>query len=621
MAQKKKAVKKKRKKVEEIIEYFPKGFWNDKLLPATILFLISIGLYVQSVGFDFVLDDGIVVAENTVVKKGIKGIGELLSQESFAGYFGEQKDLLVGARYRPLSLVSFAIEYGIFKDNPMGYHILNVLFYALTSLILYRLLFLFFPARDKDRWFWTVPFIATLLFVIHPVHVEVVANIKSRDEIYGLILSLLTLYLSLRYIDKKSVIPLVLSGITFWLALLAKENASTFLAIIPLSVYFFRKTSWKQLVVVMVPLVVAFGIYFIMRYSAIGYIAGADPNTLSVMNNPFKGMSFGERTATIFYTLLLYLKLLVFPHPLTHDYYPYQIPIMNWTRLGSLSGLVAYLLLGFLALKGFMKKNKYSYSILYYLLALVVVSNLLFPIGTFMNERFLYMPSVGFSIAASMFFVQFLSSRIKSSPILYAILGLVLAGFTVRTLTRVPAWENGDTLNSASIQVSKNSARANLFYGNVLFQKGLKAESADEKKALFEEAEYYFKRSEEILPVYNEPIRMRAGTAAELFRMDRDIDKLLESFYRAIQRNPRIKFVQTYVEYLNGRNQYIEELKAFYFTVGWTYLVNQRQVYDMGLKYLQYGLEIAPNDNNFRQAVGQTYLKLGDQTNAAKYLN
>ena len=621
MAQKKKVVKKKKKKVEAVVDYFPTGFWNDKLLPATILFLLSIGLYVYSAGFDFVLDDGIVVAENTVVKKGFKGIPELLSQESFSGYFGEQKDLLVGARYRPLSLISFAIEYGMFKDNPMGYHILNIIFYGITALVLYRLLFLFFPAREKDLWFWTVPFLTTLVFVTHPVHVEVVANIKSRDEIYGLILSLLTLYLSLRYLDKKSAVALVLSGITYWLALLAKENSSTFLAIIPLSAYFFRKVSWKDVGFIMIPLIVAFGIYFTMRYTSIGYIKGADPSSLSVMNNPFKGMSFGERTATIFYTLLQYLKLLIFPHPLTHDYYPYQIPIMNWTKLGSLSGLAAYLALGFFALKGLIQKSKYSYCILYFLVTLFVVSNLLFPVGTFMNERFLYMPSIGFCIVIALFFTQVLPRWIKSNTILYILFGLGIIGFSIRTLARVPAWKNGETLNSASIKVSKNSARANLFYGNVLFQKGLKAESTEEKRALFEEAEYYFRRSEEILPVYNEPIRMRAGNAAELFRLDRDIDKLLESFYRAIQRNPRIKFVQTYVEYLNGRGQYIEELKAFYFTVGWTYLVNQRQIYDMGLKYLLYGLEIDPDDNNFRQAVGQTYLKLGDQANAAKYLN
>ncbi len=620
MSAREKSVKKK-KITDKVVNYFPAGFWKNKLLPGTILVLLSIGLYAYSLGFDFVLDDGIVVQKNEIVKKGIGGIGELLTQESFAGYFGEQKDLLVGARYRPLSLISFSLEYGIFKENPMGYHALNVLFYALTALLLYRILFLLFPDIKKDDWYWNIPFLATLLFIVHPVHVEVVANIKSRDEIYGLLLSLGALYFSLKYLHSKKILPLILSGIIFGIALLAKENAATFLAVIPLSAYFSRKVSAKHIAFILIPLVIAFGIYFLMRYSAIGYIKGADPNSLSIMNNPFKGMSFGERTATIFYTLLLYLKLLFFPHPLTHDYYPYQIPIMNWSKLGSIAGIVSYLALGFIVLKGFLNKNRFSYSILYFLLTLFIVSNLLFPIGTFMNERFLYMPSIGFCIIVAIFFKDILQKWIKIPTVNYILFSLLIIGFTVKTITRVPDWKNGETLNEASIKVSTNSARANLFYGNILFQRGLKASSNDEKIKLFTDAEYYFKKSEQILPIYNEPIRMRAGNAAELFKMDRDINKLLESFYHAIQRNPRIQFVQTYVEYLNGRGQYIDELKAFYFTVGWNYLVNQRQIYDMGLKYLLYGITLDPNDANFKQAVGQTYLKMGDQVNAAKYLN
>ena len=143
----------------------------------------------------------------------------------------------------------------------------------------------------------------------------------------------------------------------------------------------------------------------------------------------------------------------------------------------------------------------------------------------------------------------------------------------------------------------------------------------DEKSALLAEADVYLRKSEEILPSYSEPIRMRAGVAAERYKIDRDLDKLLESFYHAVQRNPNVQFVQTYMEYLNRQAEYVDKLKSFYFTVGWTYLVNQRQVYDMGLKYLLFGNQIDPNDQNIRNAIGQTYLKMGDNANAQRYLN
>ena len=604
------------------INYFPPGFWKDKLLPATIITLLALALYAYSISFEFVLDDGIVLEKNELVKGGIKSIPELLTTESFTGYFGgEQKDLLVGARYRPLSLISFALEYQLFGENPMGYHILNILFYALTGLILFRLLFLLFPSGKNSRWFWNIPFLATLLFITHPLHVEVVANIKSRDEIYGLILAMSTLYFVLKFIHAQKIYLLGFAALTFWLGLLAKENVATFLAVVPLTIYYFRKVNAKTIGYTMIPLVLAFGLYFAMRYSAIGYIAGQDPESLSVMNNPFKGMTLSERFATIFYTLLMYLKLLIFPHPLTHDYYPYQIPIMNWTRLGSIAGLVIYLALGFIAIKGFRKKETISYLIWYFLFTLFIVSNIAFPIGTFMNERFVYMPSLAFCVLVALFFTKYLPAWLNRTSLSYLLLALVLGGYIYKSATRLPAWRNGDTLNEASILVSTNSARANLFYGNVLFQKGLKESNRDVKQSLFEDAQKYFVKAEQILPAYSEPIRMKAGVAAELFNLDRDIDKLLNSFYEAVQRSPNIAFVQTYLEYLNGRGQYIEELKSFYFTVGWSYLVNQRQLYSIGLKYLLYGNQIAPEDSNIRQAVGQTYLKMGDQSNAAQYLN
>jgi len=76
-------------------------------LPIIVLTLISFGLYWNTYSFEFVLDDTLVLSENNYVKKGFSGIGKILTTESFEGYFGEQKNLVEGARYRPLSLITF----------------------------------------------------------------------------------------------------------------------------------------------------------------------------------------------------------------------------------------------------------------------------------------------------------------------------------------------------------------------------------------------------------------------------------------------------------------------------------------------------------------------------------
>jgi len=159
----------------------PTFSWKKEMLPALLLLALGIALYVYSVNFEYVLDDQIVLTNNNYTKKGVAGIQEILTTESMSGRFGGQQDLIVGARYRPLSIVTFALEYEFFGLNPFVSHLINVLLYGLLGLVLYRVLCELFP--DRAKWYWSIPFIASLLFVVHPIHTEVVANVKGRDEI------------------------------------------------------------------------------------------------------------------------------------------------------------------------------------------------------------------------------------------------------------------------------------------------------------------------------------------------------------------------------------------------------------------------------------------------------
>ena len=189
-------VRKKKKKRDP----FKSGFWKGHWKEALILFLLSVGIYAMTVPYEFVLDDQIVISENEFVKKGLSGISEIFSNDSFTGYFGEQKDLVAGARYRPLSIAMFAVEHELAGLDQRIYHAINILLYGLLVLILFRVVSLFIKAPPKDYWFLAVPFVCALLFALHPVHTEAVANIKGRDEILALMGSLLTVYAVFRYI-------------------------------------------------------------------------------------------------------------------------------------------------------------------------------------------------------------------------------------------------------------------------------------------------------------------------------------------------------------------------------------------------------------------------------------
>jgi len=309
-----------------------------------IFILLAFILYGQTLSYDYALDDSIVIKKNEFTKQGVAGIGDILANDTFVGFFGKKKNLVAGGRYRPLSVVTFAIEYELFGLNPGISHFINILLYALTAILLFKLLSLLLVRFKPKLWYLSIPFLTTILFMAHPVHTEVVANIKGRDEIMTLLGSLIAMWYTLKYLEKKHYKYMIYSFIAFFLAFLSKENTVTFLAVIPFAVYFFTDYSLKDNLKSLIPLLAATFLFLFIRYKILGGFS--TPVAKELMNNPFLNASEGEKFATIFYTLLLYIKLLIFPHPLTYDYYPKQIPIIGWGDIRAWGSLLVYMALG-----------------------------------------------------------------------------------------------------------------------------------------------------------------------------------------------------------------------------------------------------------------------------------
>jgi len=356
-------------------------------LPYIIIFILGFVLYANTLTHDYALDDSIAILQNEFTKEGFDGIKDILENDMFTGFFGKKKNLVAGGRYRPLSLVTFAIEYELLGENPFISHLINVLLYILTCMILYTVLRKLLQKYDTNRkWYLTVSFIASILFLAHPLHTEVIANIKGRDEIMTLMGSLAALYYTLRYLDTKKPYFLLVNLIVFFLALMSKENAITFLAIIPLAVYFFTKHSFKSNLTALLPLIIAVIAFLAIRTKMLG--AFNIPETYELMNNPYINADNVEKFATIFYTWGIYFKLLVFPHPLTFDYYPKQIPIINFSDARAVISLLFYSFLVIVAFFGLKKKRLIAFGIWLFAASFSVVSNLFFNVGAFMNERF-----------------------------------------------------------------------------------------------------------------------------------------------------------------------------------------------------------------------------------------
>ena len=499
------------------------------IIPIIILAAVSIGLYINTLRNDYALDDSMVLIRNSFTQQGVSGIGDIFKYDTFTGFWVfndstrtveqivKEKKLLAGGRYRPLSLATFAIEIELFGRDfydengvyvgqgcPAINHAMNAIYYALTVVLLYLILVRLFPRKD-DSWWFSIPFIATMLFAFHPIHTEVVANVKGRDEILTLLGSLAALWWSIKYIDSKKLYYLVLSGLALLCGLFSKENAIVFLAIVPLTLYYFTNAKWKEIGKVMIPLAVASVAFLAVRGMVLGW--EHSEQTKELMNDPFINMTVSERYGTIFVTLLMYIKLLFIPHPLTYDYYPWQIPKTELTDGVALLSLLIYLALGIYAVYGMIrKKDIASYSILFFLIPLAPVCNIFFAVGTLMNERFIFISSIGFCLLIAWFFAEVLPKLLKNLStakyIAGVVISIVLFVFALKTITRNADWENDTVLFTTDVEVSSMSAKGNCAAGGRLLEqaqsKQVKENDKELHNALCEKSIKYLKKSNEI---------------------------------------------------------------------------------------------------------------------------
>ena len=609
--------------IQPIVPHMPQdySFWKDNWLKASILFILCGLLYFQGIDYGYVLDDVIVIKDNQFTSKGVAGVWDILTNESMTGYFGEQKNLVQGSRYRPLSLVTFALEVEAFGMSPRVGHINNIVFYGLTCMIIFWMLYLLLLNRDKNRdTFIGLAFITALIYTLHPVHTEAVANIKGRDEIMAMIFSGLTVISVMHYVNSKKLWQLIIAVFMFFLGLLSKENTITFLAIIPAVMYFFTSSKIEDYIKVMGLLLATTIAYLILRFNVAG-VPDFSMEITDVMNNPFYGMTGGQKLATISYTLLKYIGLSVAPIHLSHDYYPYAIPILNWEDYRAILGLLTHLGLAAVVFWKWKSKSITSFAIIFYLAALSIVSNVVVNVGTFMNERFIFISTIG----SCLLIVYLLREKLWNwkSPIgkyiAYGILGVMIIGYAYKTFTRIPAWESALTLNQSAVKVSTNSARANSFMSTALYNNARAESDREKKKVMLIKGMQYSNKAAALIPDYKNAQLMRAGMASELYKLDQNLPKLLATFKDAGSNRPDIPFIVEYIEYLRGNRMSDDAIINFYYDLGYNELLLKKNNSKWAMHYLGKAYEITKTNTTVNKAIGDTYKMIGDNANANKF--
>ena len=303
------------------------------------LVAICLIVYGNTLSSDYVLDDLALITHNTFVQDGLKGLDDIWTKPTLRGF--DLRPVFDTAAsndiYRPVAISTFALEHQLFGDNPAAGHLVNVLLFALCVALLFR-----FVDELTGGKYTKTAFLAALLFALHPIHTEVVANIKSRDELLCFIFSFAALLQFLRYYAGGRPAPLVKAASFFLISLLAKETSVSFVVIVPVVALFAGAARRRVITASAVTLVVA-AAYIGLRWSVLHAWNADHPEMLDFMENPLVGAgSVSTRYGTALAVMVRYLGLLVFPHPLSSDYTFATIPFTQFLSFPSLLALLLY---------------------------------------------------------------------------------------------------------------------------------------------------------------------------------------------------------------------------------------------------------------------------------------
>ncbi|MBT8195016.1 MAG: glycosyltransferase family 39 protein, partial [Bacteroidia bacterium] len=280
---------------------------------AIAMAILGAVLYLNTSGFDYTLDDYSVIKENNITMQGMSALPQIFTTPYREGYIIIDKQL-----YRPISKALFAIVWEIAPDNPGLNHMMNILLYALTGFFLLLTLAKYFKSP-------VLALVITAIYISHPVHTESVASIKGIDDMLSMFFFILTMYKVHTYIHTNIFKHLGWAMFFFAVCMFSKESSITFIAAIPLMIYFFTDVKLDKNIKTSLYFVGVAAFFLIVRAIV---LQDSISNPSSVVDNLLSQTSDGTvKFSTAVYILMIYLRLLVFPHPLVFDYSYNQVTL------------------------------------------------------------------------------------------------------------------------------------------------------------------------------------------------------------------------------------------------------------------------------------------------------
>ncbi len=439
---KKKTVAKQPSKSMKKKEVQPSKFKKFRVYPLLILGLTLL-VYTSSLQHDFIYnwDDSGYIIDNEVIHE--------LSSENIKTIFSS----FYFHNYHPITTISYAIEYALVGESPFLYHLNNLIFHLLNTLLVFWLILLIKP--KKYDWAAIVAF----LFALHPMHVESVAWISERKDVLYAFFFLASLISYLYYKTKdKKIRYLVYSFIFFLLSCLSKSMAVTLPLVLILIDFYLDKESlnfkiflhklWK------------FGIgkiHFFAVSLLFGILAIKSQDTAIQDLNPL--LTIYERISVLAYTFMLYFLKVFAPIKLS-AMYPYPLKTAGVLPLEYLLAPIAIVIIAVLLIIYRKKLKELFFGLLFFLITIAVVIQFVPVGGVILSERYTYLPYLGFFFMIGAFYQRI---RFDKKFVLYPfrksfsiLLLMMMAWFTYLSYDRISYWENGDVLFTDVIEKYPN---------------------------------------------------------------------------------------------------------------------------------------------------------------------
>jgi protein O-mannosyl-transferase len=454
---------------------------------AALLVAACLITYANGLAGNFTYDDKAVVRDNPRIRT-----PHNLAQIFTTSYFGGPRGS--GSAYRPVLLLSFAVEWWVHGRHVVVFHVVNVLLHAAATLLLaslWRKIGVAAPAACA----------AALLYAVHPIHVEAVTSLVGRGETLSAVFALASLHCAVRLLRGPRGSALAMTGAIclYALSVLTKESSAVVPGLALLLFLFavegdagqrlrnaFRHWFWLGVFSGL-----TLGGIFALRSWVLGGPLKARESGIFEVENPLASLGLLPRAANACVVLYRYIGRAVFPLHLSGDESAWSIvPVRPLSALAIVSVLILLIALVVTNVR-LLRGSLLALGFLFFCVAMLPTGNLLFPIGTVFAERIAYLPSAGICLMLGGLVAGGAESLAHWSRGRRTALAAVALLLAARAVVRNVVWWSDEALFTNLVWTSPASAKAHYDLGY------LSADNGQYRRALFE-----YKRAIEIYGEY-----------------------------------------------------------------------------------------------------------------------